>query len=252
VNDATVHYVAVSSDTAACITHAGRFTVPVDAAAPWIAPRLPEHQALIDRLARMPHRLADWGYRVSTGPLVWNRFKSQLRSGTGKDTYPLIWAEAVTASGRFIFRAEKRDHQPYFKITAADEWLKVTVPCVLVQRTTAKEQARRLIAAELPPNLIKAHGAVVVENHLNMIRPAGNARPKVATSAVSAVLNSSVADDAFRCISGSVAVSAFELEALPLPSPGAMEKIAGLIRRGTAPQILDQHIRALYFDETEG
>ena len=45
----------------------------------------------------------------------------------------------------------------------------------LVQRTTAKEQNRRLIAAELPASFIKKHGAVVVENHVNMVRPANDA-----------------------------------------------------------------------------
>ena len=38
--------------------------------------------------------------------------------------------------------------------------------CILVQRTTAKEQARRLIAAELPSEFVHQHRGVVVENHL--------------------------------------------------------------------------------------
>jgi adenine-specific DNA-methyltransferase len=39
---------------------------------------------------------------------------------------------------------------------------------VLVQRTTAKEQHRRLISAEMPAELIAQHGRITVENHLNM------------------------------------------------------------------------------------
>ena len=247
LNGAAVHYLAVSSDASARITHAGRFTVPSKPAAPWLAPRVRDHQALVDRLVLMPDRLADWGYGVSTGPLVWNRFKDQLRTRTAASTFPLIWAEAVTADGRFIYRAEKRGHQPYFQIKDGDEWLKVTMPCVLVQRTTAKEQARRLIAAEMPAWFVNKYGAVIVENHLNMIRPAGKKHPKVSTAALSAVLNSSIADEAFRCISGSVAVSAFELEALPLPPPTAMAAIDKLLRQQTAPATIDSHIRTLYF-----
>lgn len=246
VNGAAVHYLAVSSDASARITHAGRFTVPFEPAAPWLAPRKPDHQYLIDNLACMPHRLADWGYRVSTGPLVWNRFKGQLRRQPGKETFPLVWAEAVTADGRFIHRAEKRSHQPYFHIEDGDEWLKVNVPCVLLQRTTAKEQARRLIAAEMPSCFIKKHGSVIVENHLNMIRPAGKERPKVSTAALAAVFNSSIADEVFRCMSGSVAVSAFELEAMPLPAADAMATIDELIRRRANPATIDACIRALY------
>lgn len=246
VNSTAVHYVAMSSAVSARITEAGHFTVPFDSATPWLAPRVPAHQSLIDRLAVMPHRLKDWGYCVSTGPLVWNRFKTQLIARPGKNTFPLIWAEAVTADGRFIYRAERRGHQPYFRIEDGDEWLKVTVPCVLVQRTTAKEQTRRLIAAEMPASFIKKHGAVIVENHLNMVRPEKMKRPKVGTAVLAAVLNSSIVDEVFRCISGSVAVSAFELEALPLPAAEEMEAIDDLIRRGAEAGTIDAHIRALY------
>ena len=39
-------------------------------------------------------------------------------------------------------------------------------------------------------------------------------------------------DQVFRCISGSVAVSAFELEALPLPSSEQMTALEPLIEKG--------------------
>ena len=93
---------------------------------------------------------------------------------------------------------------------------------MLLQRTTAKEQARRLIAAELPERFVREHRLVVVENHLNMIRPLDGA-PKVPPAVVAALLNSEVVDHAFRCISGSVAVSAFELgiAAAAIPESGS-------------------------------
>ena len=246
VNSTKVHYLSVASDVAAQITHAGHFTVPTVAAAPWPAPRVPAHQGLIDRLERMPHRLSDWGYRVSTGPLVWNRHKDQLRVRLAESTYPLVWAEAVTPDGSFIHRADKRGHLPFFQTKPGDDWLKVRVPCVLVQRTTAKEQQRRLIAAAMPASFVKKHGAVVVENHLNMVLPKSKRRPKVSSVALSAFLNSSIADEVFRCISGSVAVSAFELESMPLPPPEKMSIIVELIRRDVGGKVIDAHIRALY------
>ena len=129
---ATVHHLAVNGR--AHVTHAGEFGLPSDGSEPWLAPRTPDDHALIKVLGNHSARLADWGYQVSTGPLVWNRFKLQFRDRTGRDTYPVIWAEAVTADGRFIFRAEKRNHQPYFKASAVDDWLKVSEPCVLLQR----------------------------------------------------------------------------------------------------------------------
>lgn len=242
---AEIHFLEIAASGEAQVKKIGGFILPTDATKPWLAPRAPEQMALVERLTHMPSRLADWGYEVSTGPLVWNRFKMQLRDKPERDTFPLVWAEAVTSDGRFIHRADKRGHQPYFKARACDEWLKVSMPCVLLQRTTAKEQPRRLIAAELPESFIKQHGAVIVENHLNMVRPAGPT-PRVSTAVLTAVLNSSVVDEAFRCISGSVAVSAFELEALPLPKPSKLRRLEHMIRDGAAADLIDAHIRAVF------
>lgn len=240
-----VHYVTVSSETKAKVGHAGNFKLPRCGEAPWIVPRQPEHNELTDCLSFMRTRLANWGYAVSTGPLVWNRHKRQLRKLPDKATYPLIWAEAVTSTGQFVFRADKRNHAPFFHAKAGDEWLQVSVPCVLVQRTTAKEQSRRLIAAELSAEFIAAHGRVVVENHLNMVRPL-NGKPKVPPALVAAVLNSKIVDQAFRCISGSVAVSAFELEALPLPPLSATRRLIKLMADGNNSTAFERALESLY------
>ena len=241
---AQVHCVQVASEREAHVIRNGTIGLPSPASQPWLAPREPRHSGLIAAAEAMPARLADWGYSVSTGPLVWNRFKAQMRDRTGRGAHPLIWAEAVTADGRFVFRAEKRNHAPYFKIERGDAWLLVEEACVLVQRTTAKEQARRLIAAELPAEFIAQHGGVVVENHLNMVRP--RARPAVSPATVAAVLNSRVADQLFRCINGSVAVSAFEMEALPLPSPTAMQAVEALVSSGACSAAVEDELARLY------
>ncbi|MDQ7777288.1 MAG: N-6 DNA methylase [Paracoccus aminovorans] len=239
-----VHYLNVDNEREARLTKNGKVGLPEDPGAPWLAPREPSHVGLIKAAEGMAARLSDWGYSVSTGPLVWNRFKPQMRSRAGRGLHPLIWAEAVTADGRFIFRAEKKNHAPYFKTEAGDNWLVVDRGCVLVQRTTAKEQLRRLIAAELPQAFINEHGGVVVENHLNMVR--ATKAPKVTPAAVAAVLNSDVVDQLFRCISGSVAVSAFELEAIPLPPVEAMAPVERLIAKGASRKAVEKALRNLY------
>jgi adenine-specific DNA-methyltransferase len=194
----------------------------------------------------MPHRLADYGYGVSTGPLVWNRFKGQFRLQVGAGNFPVIWAESVTSDGRFLWRSEKRNHPPWFAAKRPkDDWLIVTQPCVLLQRTTAKEQPRRLIAAELPASFIRKHGGVTVENHLNMVRPIV-AKPRVSPVVIAALLNSAAVDAAFRCINGSVAVSAFELEEMPLPSPAVLSKVAKLVAAGAKAATIEAVLAAAY------
>lgn len=227
------------------IAPAGNFELPADPSEPWLLPRSPEQAVLIERLRSMPHRLSDWGYAISTGPLVWNRFKTQLHRKPARGRLPLIWAEAITSDGRFVFRAEKKNHEPYFAPAAGDDWLITRAPCVLLQRTTAKEQSRRLIAAALPADFLRQHEAVVIENHLNMVRPIV-AKPPVSPSVLAAFLNSAAADRAFRCSSGSVAVSAYELEALPLPSVAALKPLAALVAKKAGRDRIEAECARLY------
>lgn len=198
---------------------AGALVLPADPEEPWTLPRGPDDARLVERLRQMPSRLADWGYKVSTGPLVWNRHKPHLHDEPKTGRVAVVWAEAVTQDGRFVLRATKRNHKPWFEPRGDDDPNIVDRPCVLVQRTTAKEQARRLISAEMPASVLRRSGGkVTVENHLNMVKPVG-AKPKVPVSVLAAFLATKTADRVLRCINASVAVSATELEAIPLPTP---------------------------------
>ena len=244
-NAGHVHFISLGSDGSIEKAAAGGFSLPQSPDQPWLMPRTEAQSTLVRRVERFQHRLADYGYTVSTGPLVWNRHKTSLRARAGNGRYPLIWAESVRSDGTFEFRAEKRHHKPFFEPKARDHWVVTDFPCVLLQRTTAKEQRRRLIAAELPASFIATHGAVVVENHLNMIKPL-NGTPMVAPAALAALLNSDLVDQVFRCINGSVAVSAYELEALPLPSPENLEEFEQLVRRHSSRERLAQAVERLY------
>jgi hypothetical protein len=241
-----VHFMKPNGeDSPVQVQAVGMFKLPAKGEEPWFLPRDPQQAVLLKKLASMPNRLADYGFCVNTGQLVWNRHKGQLREDKGKGCHPLIWAESVMAEGRFNFSAVRRNHTPYFHVHRGQDYLVTRESCVLVQRTTAKEQKRRLIAALLPESFVHNHGGVVVENHLNMIKPIpGKASIFPATIAV--LLNTGALDLAFRCISGSVAVSAYELNSLPLPSPEQMKAIETLVEGGAPPKIVENLIARIY------
>jgi adenine-specific DNA-methyltransferase len=195
----------------------GTLVLPADPDAPWTLPRSADDMQLVERLHNMPTRLADWGYEVSTGPLVWNRHKLRLHDEPKPGRVPVVWAEAVTPDGRFVLKATRRKHRAWFEPRGPDDPNLVDRPCVLVQRTTAKEQHRRLICAEMPASTFTRFKRVAVENHLNMVRPIGR-KPMVPLRVVAAFLATDTADRILRCINASVAVSASELNAMPLPT----------------------------------
>ena len=240
-----VHFITPGPDGSITTKTAGSFGLPEEPAQPWVMPRSEDQCLLVRQAERLPYRLADYGYTVSTGPLVWNRHKKSLRGGPGKGRYPLIWAESVRSHGAFEFRALKRNHKPFFEPKANERWVVTDSPCVLSQRTTSKEQNRRLKVAELPLSFVEKHGGVVVENHLNIIKPLGG-DPKVTSAALSALLNSEVVDRLFRCINGSVAVSAYELKSLPLPSPEDMKAIEQMVYRRAKRKTVERAVERLY------
>ncbi len=219
--------------------------IATDVGRPWILPREPSQAVLVRQLNAMPHRLADYGFAVSTGPLVWNRHKDQLRLTLDTGCYPIIWAEAVSANGTFQFQAARRNHLPYLWLKDRQDFLIHNEPCILLQRTTAKEQRRRLIAAVIPNSFIVEYPGFSVENHLNMIS-ATSAQPTVALSTLAALLNSAAVDRAFRCISGSVAVSAYELNNLPLPAPAHLHRIQDAVFSDVTRQQLEDLIEDCY------
>ncbi|MFB3906613.1 MAG: class I SAM-dependent DNA methyltransferase [Acidobacteriota bacterium] len=223
----------------------GEFDLPRRPEDPWVFPRSRRQHGLLENGTGLKARLSDYGFAVSTGPLVWNRHKDQLTSDPGENHLPLVWAEAVSSRGEFSFSASGRNHQPYFRLKKGQDHLVTNAPCLLVQRTTAKEQSRRLIAAILPEDFLRENpGGVVVENHLNIVRSVG--RTRVPLEALWVLFNSETLDGLFRCINGSVAVSAYELNALPLPTIKQALELAEMARTGCSRADLEERIRTLY------
>lgn len=226
------------------VTRAGSFSLckgPLPGS-PWFLPRSRRQAALAQPASRMRTRLERLGYRASTGPLVWNRFKGQIRANPEAGSYPLIWAEAVRPN-HFSFDYRARLDRGFFKVEDGQTHLLTTRPCVLVQRTTAKEQPRRLVACAVPEEFLAQWGAVVVENHVNVLwAPAAG---HVSPATVAAVLNTSAVDEVFRCLSGSVAVSATELHALPLPPHAIFEEVEALLARSLPPDARNKAVEEL-------
>lgn len=181
---------------------------------PWMMPRKSDIAAVSAAASQMPLNLSSAGWKVSTGPLVWNRRVDDLNDKSG---VPVIWS--ADFDGGVLHTDARRSAMRYLTVRSEKDRRTMTLqqPAVLVQRTTAPEQTRRLTSVHLTQDdLTDFGGSVVIENHVNVLRPATDA-PALSMELLNRLLQSQALDAVARCISGSVALSAFELSALPLP-----------------------------------
>jgi adenine-specific DNA-methyltransferase len=183
---------------------------------PWPLPRDASDVPLVRRATTLRARLSDYGWKVSTGPLVWNRAKDRISSRRREGSIKIMWAADL--DGGRPRRARAREPQRWLQLRPGDDrTLVLDRPAVLVQRTTAPEQPRRLLAAELDATCLEEWGGrVVVENHVNVLTCIDPDSPLTARLLV-ALLGSAAFDRLYWCHTGSVAVSAYELAAMPLP-----------------------------------
>lgn len=211
---------------------------------PWIIAREPEEAEIVNKVRGLKTTLADYGYKVSTGQLVWNRMKDQITELPSEGSNPIIWAEAIASDGQFDFNYRYRNKLKYIKVRDNQDFLICNKSVVLVQRTTAKEQSRRLQTCVLPQAFINKWGGVVVENHVNIVYSIKD-HPGISLKALSLLLNSQTVDRIFRCLSGSVAVSASELHALPLPPISKIKELEEVSVSGYNSKTTDEMVEQI-------
>jgi adenine-specific DNA-methyltransferase len=192
-------------------------------AGPWLLPRRSDDAPVAAVAVRMPLTLGSAGWKISTGPLVWNRRKTDLAPASAGSRVRVLWAADI--DGGVIHRDRARDNVRFLTLSGTDEQVMVLdQPAVLIQRTTAPEQNRRLVAAYLNAEILAQWGGrIVVENHVNVARPVTGA-PALSAEILYRLFATDTIDRVLRCLSGSVAVSAYELEALPLPSAEVLKQ----------------------------
>lgn len=195
----------------------GTTSLPDDGSA-WVLPRAQGDVPLLTLLRARKHTLASYGYETRTGLFVPHRDKRRTKKWKKRQAraFPLIWCTEIGQDGRFEF--DYAEHGKRFVVIAKkDDRVVLRRPSVALQRTTAKDDSRRLIAAPIGGNVIKKYGGYVGENHVVFLVQTERAVCDV--NLLAKILRSKTVDRLFRCISGSVSVSSSELAELSLPDP---------------------------------
>jgi adenine-specific DNA-methyltransferase len=169
-----------------------------------------------DRLNVLGHTLEEIGISVSTGRVVDFRAVDALRAEAGADTVPLIYP-------LHFDRGEIRWPSPNARKPEAIVVSPATRPLlvssgyyVLVRRFSAKEEARRVVAAVFDPGQLPSD-LIAFENHLNYYHCGNQGLTQNLARGLALYLNSTLVDIYFRQFSGHTQVNASDLRMMVYP-----------------------------------
>ncbi|WP_442579345.1 HsdM family class I SAM-dependent methyltransferase [Mesorhizobium sp. ASY16-5R] len=173
--------------------------------------------------------LADYGYRLRVGKVVPTRERDRLLAAPSKTSLPLVWASDVRPDGSFSFASARRATVcPWYEPPTPAPAYATRATSILVQRTSNRDQPRRLNAAVVSPSFLAAHAkrGFVAENHVIVLEVTSEP-PPVSPQTVASLLNSAVLNQRFSAVSGSFSVSAKLLSRLALPDPELLRSCDG-------------------------
>ncbi len=215
----------------------GTVRLPAGLDDPWFLP------PFATRPAAGPFTLADYGVQVRAGYFVWNREKARMTRRRTAKGLPLIWATNVRP-GEACYPRARGGRGIDFVLLDTDTPSIVRDQAIVLQRTTNNRQARRLLPALVPREVLTRYGGFVTENHTIVIRALS---AEVRLDVLCALLSTVAVDQRFRRLSTGSHVSVTTLRRLELPPP---ERFAALLEKFKDPEVAARF--AYQMDESPG
>lgn len=178
----------------------------------------------------LSHTLADLDVTASTGRVVAFRLKDRLRERRADGDVPLIFPRHVARG--YVAWPHASESKPNALTTTGPEDA-LLLPAgwyVLVNRFSAKEDKRRIVAALYDPSRIEA-ARVAFDNKLNVLHRRNAGLPEHLAKGLAVFLNCTAVDAYFRQFSGHTQVNAADLRSLRFPAPEELERLGRRIAR---------------------
>lgn len=182
------------------------------------------------------------GYFISTGPVVEHRTKEYItNTNVKKGSVPLLRMHNVKAFKTEWLGNNKKDAR-FMLIEGHEKHTIRNQSYVLLKRFSSKDEKRRLTASVHSHKTI-AGKLIALENHLNYIGKENGELDLAEAYGLAALLNSTLMDKYFRCISGNTQVNATEIRLLKLPTRASIIKIGVAFLEGDESD--QQHIDSM-------
>ena len=192
-------------------------------------------------LSSFSGRLATYGMKVSTGPVVAFRATDHIQETKGRYTVPLLWMQHVQRMSVCWPISKKREH---ICANAKTAWMLVpNSNMILMRRFSPKEDVRRITAAPYFGGTLSGD-VLGLENHTNYIYRLDGELTRHEAKGLSAYLNSRIVDMYLRKVAGNTQVNASDLRALPLPPLSTLIAIGEQIRPNCSLARIDEVVNA--------
>ncbi|WP_244230079.1 Eco57I restriction-modification methylase domain-containing protein [Ectopseudomonas khazarica] len=159
------------------------------------------------------------GVKISTGPVVGFRMRSQLREMPEPGTVPLLYPNHFSSNGLGIVWPGESRKKPsaILRNDETEKWLYPNGFYCLVRRFSSKEEKRRIVARVLDPNEIGDSPMVGLENYFNVFHDKKKGLQKELAYGLAIYLNSTAVDQQFRRFNGHTQVNATDLKLMKYP-----------------------------------
>ena len=174
----------------------------------------------------LSRRIHDLRVSVSTGRVVGFRAKGRLHDDLELGDAPMILPRHCRG-GFVTWPNVSRGVPNGLSISGPSDNL--VLPSgwyVLVNRFSAKEERRRVVASLFDPNRLDTD-SVAFDNKLNVLHRRNAGLPEALAKGLAMFLNSSVVDSYFRQFSGHTQVNAGDLRALKFPDAEVLARLGG-------------------------
>ena len=196
---------------------------------PWPIPKDRDQLEVLSLAQRSPFRLADYGFTVRIGPLVYNRdhrrrYLRLPKNGLERGVFPIVFPFQITNGGNFDFNEKRDTKRKRFVHVGKDTNIATRHPSVVMKRTSPAGQRRLLKCGTVPNWVLEEFGGYVGENHVVVFEQDGQHDP-VSPETLATIFNSDPVNLTYRCFAGTVSVSCYNLLNLPLPDPGVVSRL---------------------------
>ncbi len=190
--------------------------------------------------------LKDLGIQVSTGPVVDFRARAHICQLPGKGTVPLLYP-CHFGSGLVDWpKPEGRKPNAILRNGETERLLYPAGHYAVVRRFSAKEERRRIVAGVASPSVLHAE-MFGFENHLNVFHENRGGLSEILAWGLSAFLNSTAADSAFRRFNGHTQVNATDLRAMKYPDRKTLTRLGrwAMAQKAPTQDAIDKKLEAL-------